>query len=370
MAAPDQSHHVTALDGLRGIAATIVLLRHTFNAVVMPPDVRRGILESPLAPLLNGQGAVQLFFVLSGFVLAMSLSRDTRLRSVPAFYAKRILRIQPAYMGAVLFAWVASFFYVQTLTGDGLTLWLRRSAEIHLELPQLLWSLIFTGSAFGQLPVGWTLRIELVFSFLLPLLALLGRRGYGLVLIGLSLFALALGMDWNTLWYGFDFVLGVLLFQYRLSITTAIRALPAFVSVILFLASVAVFASPILLGWSTPGLGTLIAGFSPLAILLMGLGAFGILACALSLATLARALSIRPFRYLGRISYSLYLTHRTVLVLATPLVSPPVTWVDGVVLVVAVIALSILASEVLYWLAERPGIALGRQIAARTRADS
>ena len=87
---------MTALDGLRGIAATIVLLRHTFNAVVMPPDVRRGILESPLAPLLNGQGAVQLFFVLSGFVLAMSLSRDTRLRSVPAFYAKRILRIQPA----------------------------------------------------------------------------------------------------------------------------------------------------------------------------------------------------------------------------------------------------------------------------------
>ena len=74
------------LDGLRGIASLIVVFRHTSNAIAMPMELRRQILESPLAILLNAQGAVQLFFVLSGFVLTASIERAPGWRGLSAFF--------------------------------------------------------------------------------------------------------------------------------------------------------------------------------------------------------------------------------------------------------------------------------------------
>ena len=62
------------MEGLRGVAATIVVVRHTTNAIAMPEGTRRALLEGPWAPLLDAQGAVALFFVLSGFVLAGSFA--------------------------------------------------------------------------------------------------------------------------------------------------------------------------------------------------------------------------------------------------------------------------------------------------------
>lgn len=37
------------LDGLRGVAALIVVFRHTNNAVVMPMEARQALIEGPLA---------------------------------------------------------------------------------------------------------------------------------------------------------------------------------------------------------------------------------------------------------------------------------------------------------------------------------
>jgi peptidoglycan/LPS O-acetylase OafA/YrhL len=100
--------YVAALDGLRGLAALVVFLRHTSNAIAIPVGARRALVEGPLAPLLNSQGAVQLFFVLSGFVLASSLSRSTHRVHWLRFYVKRFFRIYPPYVFAVLLAWGAS----------------------------------------------------------------------------------------------------------------------------------------------------------------------------------------------------------------------------------------------------------------------
>ena len=71
------ARRIGALEGLRGAAAAIVVVRHTTNAIAMPEATRRTLLEGPWAPLLDAQAAVALFFVLSGFVLAGSLARDT-----------------------------------------------------------------------------------------------------------------------------------------------------------------------------------------------------------------------------------------------------------------------------------------------------
>jgi peptidoglycan/LPS O-acetylase OafA/YrhL len=75
---------VAALDGLRGVAAAVVVLHHWFNALAMPREARRVLFEGVLAPFVNGQGAVVLFFVLSGTVLTASLARGRAPVALPA----------------------------------------------------------------------------------------------------------------------------------------------------------------------------------------------------------------------------------------------------------------------------------------------
>ena len=125
--------HVAALDGLRGVAAAVVVLHHWFNALAMPREARRVLFEGVLAPFVNGQGAVVLFFVLSGTVLAASLARGRAPVDWPVFYAKRVFRIHPPYLFALLVAWVASFFYLREFGAErGLTHVMWQMAQVHL----------------------------------------------------------------------------------------------------------------------------------------------------------------------------------------------------------------------------------------------
>lgn len=82
---------------LRLVAASLVILGHSFSvvlgpSVVMPP--------APWLPMSFGGLAVNIFFVLSGFLIAKSF--DER-GSVKAFVVARVLRIYPAAIVAILF---------------------------------------------------------------------------------------------------------------------------------------------------------------------------------------------------------------------------------------------------------------------------
>jgi len=119
--------------------------------------------------------------VLSGFVLAGSLTRNSHLAVLPQYYIRRLFRIHPPYVMAAVFAWCASFVYGPLRDGVGpLAVAL---AKIHLSFSKLLGFLIFPGSAGNQLPVGWTLEIEMIFSLLLPFMLLLARRTHWSLLI-------------------------------------------------------------------------------------------------------------------------------------------------------------------------------------------
>src|SRR5260221_6410674 len=82
----DAGFYVPEIDGLRAVAIGTVMLYHpNFNASV----------------LRGGFVGVDIFFVISGYVVAASLGRDSGrplLDLLQRFYARRGLRIVPALM--------------------------------------------------------------------------------------------------------------------------------------------------------------------------------------------------------------------------------------------------------------------------------
>ena len=82
------THHFAVMDGLRGVAAMAVVVLHSWRNSAM---------------MVNGQLAVDLFFLLSGFVIAHAY--DDRLRTgltIRAFLLRRWIRLYPLiFVGAV-----------------------------------------------------------------------------------------------------------------------------------------------------------------------------------------------------------------------------------------------------------------------------
>ncbi len=369
MTQPSSSSHRLALDGLRGGAAALIVVYHCFNAVAIPPEVRHALFEGVFAPLLNGMGAVQVFFVLSGWALASSLRRGRGVIDWPVFYTKRVFRIHPPYVFGMLLAWCASFFYVRNFGPErGLTHVTWQMAQVHLAPAELFVASLFPGSAGGQLAVGWTLRVEMIFSGLLPLLAVAARWWRGIPLIVVSLATLALPYAYNDLWYAANFAAGVVLFQERDAVRRALRRTPRALQVVWPALAVLILSAPNLLGWSRMAGGVLLTGYNFRDVLVMVPGAALLVACADALPGVERVMSLRVLVFLGRISFSLYLLHLPILNLLAPrIVSPQVPW-SGFALLVALVAVVVPASIACHRWIEVPSIALGNRVCRRFAA--
>src|SRR5437763_6427742 len=96
--------HILALDGLRGIAILLVVFSHFVSNLHLTAT---GIAYVPIALGHAGWAGVDLFFVLSGFLITGIL---VDARGSPyyykAFYVRRALRILPAYYGFLLVIFV------------------------------------------------------------------------------------------------------------------------------------------------------------------------------------------------------------------------------------------------------------------------
>jgi exopolysaccharide production protein ExoZ len=109
-----QSARVESLDALRLLAAVLVFFHHYLSimGVAVPQWLSRGPLDS--------QAAVTLFFVLSGYVLAGSLSREVpSLASYIRFGVRRVLRLYPLYWCTLL---MTLLIYAGILRSGGLDL--------------------------------------------------------------------------------------------------------------------------------------------------------------------------------------------------------------------------------------------------------
>jgi peptidoglycan/LPS O-acetylase OafA/YrhL len=182
------------LEGLRGLAAVMVVAWH-FIWAFAPSELgsvaglpAQGLVGSPIAAGIDGPAAVVLFFVLSGFVIPLRFFRSGRARTVLHAAAKRWPRLAGLSVLAVLFSYglfrLGLFHYreVAVLTGSdwlgaygggdpGGTLSFSLAGAIR---EGLVGAFVDKSDAYD--PVLWTMRHELLGSFLSMGLALAIRR--------------------------------------------------------------------------------------------------------------------------------------------------------------------------------------------------
>jgi peptidoglycan/LPS O-acetylase OafA/YrhL len=102
---PDSKPHYQILDGLRGVASVLVIIFHVFEAFTG---------GNRFIQIINhGYLAVDFFFVLSGFVVAYAYDDRWNKMKVWDFYKRRLIRLQPmvvfgSIIGALFFYFSAS----------------------------------------------------------------------------------------------------------------------------------------------------------------------------------------------------------------------------------------------------------------------
>ncbi|CAN5705493.1 hypothetical protein BH09PLA1_BH09PLA1_30050 [soil metagenome] len=112
----------THLDGLRGLAALYVVLHHAWAEVAWTASGLPAIVKQLTHFLSHGTLAVDVFIVLSGFVLMMPVlaSPDRKLRGgIVGFVKRRAMRILPPYYGALAICLLLIAFVPQLRNPSG-----------------------------------------------------------------------------------------------------------------------------------------------------------------------------------------------------------------------------------------------------------
>lgn len=148
------------IDMFRGIAILLVVLFH-FTARL--PASALNITEGAPWPVFFGWVGVYFFFIISGYCIFMTLERSA---TVGVFLARRISRIYPAFVAAVLLLFVFGLVaYIPSVP----------EAKFHVIPPNLLdvvMNLFFVGE-IGEWVDGsfWSIAVEVKFYLLVALLA-------------------------------------------------------------------------------------------------------------------------------------------------------------------------------------------------------
>lgn len=169
----DLSNRIPALDGLRAVAVLIVMFGHTSRYVV-------------------GNVGVELFFVLSGYLITLVLSNDARqFRPLGQFYWRRWLRLFPALALLCIALIVCTKFAHDARQG-------RRDA-IAAILYVANWCRAYYADAPSYLGNTWSVAAEEQFYLLWPAIFLTVLRRFGSKGVArAALTLLAIGFVWRT----------------------------------------------------------------------------------------------------------------------------------------------------------------------------
>jgi peptidoglycan/LPS O-acetylase OafA/YrhL len=186
--------YIPQIDGLRALAVLLVIGHHIF-ATYLVDSHRLGVQKLPrdwnliysssslVAWGIHLTFGVQLFFVISGFVLAIPFARGLldkgQAPSTKLYLLRRLVRIEPPYLINMTFC-----FLLIVVPWRGLLPWSQSSPYIQSFVsafgPHYLASIVYLhGIIFGEPSwingIAWTLEIEIQFYLLMPLIAQLFR---------------------------------------------------------------------------------------------------------------------------------------------------------------------------------------------------
>ena len=169
-----QPSRLAFLDGLRAVAATYVLLHHTF-LTVYPQAPAGGLMGATTNWLEYGDYGVTLFIVVSGYSLMLSpIGNGLRLRGgVMTFFRRRFMRIVPAYWAALLISTILGLTVLSVWTG---THW---DVSIPVTWQGFVLHVLLLQDFYGAAEINhvfWSVAIEWHIYFLFPLLLLLWRK--------------------------------------------------------------------------------------------------------------------------------------------------------------------------------------------------
>lgn len=383
---PAAGQHIESLTALRGVAAMSVVLYHGLLAVPGFDGIRfetSGLGEfatlvnmasfTPLQLAWDGPQAVALFFVLSGFVLALPFAAG-RSPSYSAFIIRRICRIYLPYAAALALA-LALRALVDLTPPAGASSWSLKFWSMPIGPYTVTDNILMLGAGRADTidPPIWSLVVEMRISLLFPLLVATAQRfgttrsilGAYALYLPLRLAAKYMSIDYGGAWFSAVetlgsaplFLLGVGL---ALNVDRITRALEACRSRDLAFIACA---------------GALLLWFDPhiekphLRDILVGPGSALLIGVCLDRRGLSRVLAIRPLKWIGEISYSLYLVHLPLLlVMIYGLRSVATTST----IILAFLALAVPAAAAFNLVIERPATELGRKLTlgrtARTSA--
>lgn len=388
---------IAVLDGLRALAALSVLVYHA-TATAVATTIIAG--HNLTWTYFYTESGVDLFFVLSGFLLFLPYARGI-LGGRPAprageFYRRRALRILPAYYVCLGVLTLAQFSVYATPTGA-------LNVLAHLFLVHDIFP------AFNRTISGpfWTLAVEWQFYLVLPAIAwLIGRVSKGsprrLVVGVLGVIAVALALrEVDALISGHRvglpapvllsvglaqrivigsqgkylevFGVGMLcsvaytLLGQRAGLLTSRRVQLAGLALLALSLAVYLMMGPLVYTRRNAILAAFYLGLRPRDLqmicgpLLLGVGYGALTLGALLAPRWARApFEWGPLRFVGLISYSLYLWHESIINLVYPLIPVTGGFARGVVALAIGFGLAIPFAYVSYQLVERPFLRLRR----------
>ena len=332
------------LESLRGLAALLVCVHHGMTVFA---DNANLVVMDALLFAFNSAAAVIFFFVLSGYLLGRALERDG---AFVTYLVRRLFRLLPPFVVVVLFTFACERLFRIDPIPSGLKPGFQR-----MFWPQPTWDALWDNLLLTSFKVNgptWTLFPELMGALMLPFVVaahvrIVPRWRWALFVAIATL--LAISPYHTLLWFYFGYFLA--------SETAALLAERRRLAAITFVVGL---------------IGLEMAGTNP-EFYAVGIVIPSAIAAALMIGAVVASrellqwTTVAPLRFLGRISYSLYLVHWPIFYVCTLLavISRPIVpthiWGNLVVTVTsAIVAVGLAALS--YRFVEAPSIKAGKSV--------
>jgi peptidoglycan/LPS O-acetylase OafA/YrhL len=355
------SGRVTQLDAIRGIAAVTVVCHHWWAISQF---------HAPLwifRPLFLGREAVILFFVLSGYVLSLPIWSGRQL-PYPQYLIRRVFRIYIPFVFALALSALGCKIFYGThlpLTSFYETTW-QTPLTANLFARELLMppNSVLNGAIWS---LRYEMEVSILFPFLCALLLRIGRYGWLLLCIVLRL------ADWSLVhgylggpnlaainlarffYFSIFFIIGATLARERTTLASLISRIPKPALWVFFLMALALYCNTMFAYTSVPT-----SDFFTM------LGSAAVIVFVQD-PRLTLGLNSAIPQYLGRISYSMYLVHYTVLFAVFDLAYPKIP-ILGLAILSAIATL--IVSHLFCIFLEEPAHTAGKRLSNRLRSTA